>query len=77
MDHLNKEKLEKVQMRLWRLSHAFKGVAGIFRGNKQELPLNNDELSGLGELFNIFSDELSTLEDILGCGYDSKAITKD
>ena len=77
MEHLNKEKLQIIQMRLWRLASGLRGISALFRGDHQESPLTNEEQNGIGDIFNILASELFVLEDILSCGYDSKAITKD
>ena len=75
-EHLSKEKLEHVEEGLWQVESALNGLGAIFRSGRNELPLDEDEWFGIGQIFKIFSHRISVLNDILQYGDDSMAITK-
>ena len=75
-EHLSKEKMEHVENGLWEISSALNGLGSVFQGGKNEIPLENDEWFGVGQMLKIISQRASSLEDILRCGHDSMAITK-
>ncbi len=51
--------------RLGDLSRSLTGVAGLFQAGSREIPLQNDELNGIGNLLYMLSNELLAVEDIL------------
>ena len=73
MTHLNKEKIDDVCKRLWATSGALNGLGALFEQATRDPCLDGDEFFGLGQLLKNLSQELSKLEDILHCGYDSRA----
>ena len=78
--HLSKEKMEHITNRLWELECSLEGLGALFQGARTDRDgssFDTDELFGMGQLFKGLSKQVSVLEDILKCGYDSRAITKD
>ena len=76
-EHLTKEKMEYVERGLWEVESALNGLGGLFQGGRSDIPLGEDEWFGMGQVLKIFSQRISALDDILRCGCDSMAITKD
>lgn len=76
LKHLNKKKVEAVNDRLWQVESGLKGLGSLFKNQSRHASYSQDELFGLGQLLQHLSYELSVLEDVLHCGYDSKAMKK-
>ena len=78
-EHLTKEKLDVVIDNLWEVESSLNGLAGLFqtRENPGDACIDTDALYGIGHNLKLIANKVSTLEDILRCGYDSRAITKD
>ena len=76
-EHLTKEKMEYVEQGLWEVESALNGLGAIFRSGKNELLPDEDEWFGIGQILKIFAHRISLLDDILRCGHDSMAITKN
>ena len=74
--HLSKTKIEHITLRLGTAHASLNGLGALFQ-SRREIDFDDDELFGIGELVKGQAKELSVLEDILRCGYDSRAITKD
>ena len=73
LDHLTSPKLEKVKERLWTASGSLKGLSGLFTQGHRDTSFDDGEIYGIGQLLKKISEEISILEDILNCGYDSMA----
>ncbi|MCB0368134.1 MAG: hypothetical protein KDD50_00645 [Bdellovibrionales bacterium] len=73
MNHLSKEKLEKVCERLWCAHGSLKGLGGLFTQGCRDICFDDGEFYGIGLLLKKMSEELEILEDILRCGKDSAA----
>lgn len=69
--HLDDEKLDQVALRLLELEGSLKGLGVLFQYHGNESAPSPDELSGIGQLLKGLAKEVSILEDILRCGYDS------
>ena len=74
--HLTHKKLEDVCFQLFQIQSGLKGLGSLFEFQSRGISLDSDELYGIGQLIKQLAHELSVQEDILRCGYDSKAITK-
>ena len=68
MESTNKESLGKVYHRLSQVEGALKGLAAMFIVSNDEIPLEKEELFGLGYLLQILSQETRKVEDFLRCG---------
>ncbi|MDC1174189.1 hypothetical protein OAT67_02265 [Bacteriovoracaceae bacterium] len=75
--HLTQEKMDDVCFRLFQVQMGLNGLGSLFEFQSREAVYDPDEFHGIGQLIKQQSKELSILEDILRCGYDSRAITKD
>ena len=75
--HLAKEKMEHVTNRLWEIETSLEGLGSLFEDQSSDSVFEPDELFGIGQLVKGQARELAILGDILKCGYDSMAITKD
>lgn len=75
--HLTKERFDEVCNRLWKVHSALNGAGSLFEYQSREAFYDQDELFGMGQIFKQLSKELEILEDILRCGYDSRALTKN
>lgn len=74
MNHLNERILNKVKERLWEVNSSLKGIASLFQKESgYSVCIEADEFFGIGTFLKKQAEELSILEDILNCGYDSMA----
>ena len=76
LKHLTKNRFDNVCNRLFEIQSGLDGLGSLFEFQSREANLSPDELFGVGQLMKQLSRELSTQEDILRCGYDSRAVTK-
>ena len=53
------------------------GMAALLQGQGRDACPDADDFFGMGQAIKGISKELSILEDILRCGHDSMALTKD
>lgn len=68
--NLDKKKMDDMAARLYQLEVSLNGLGSLFQYNKREMPLENEELFGIGALLKALSREASCLEDML-CDGDS------
>lgn len=73
MNHLDKDKLDKVCERLWHAHGSLLGLGGLFTQGTRDICFDDGEFYGIGLLIKTISQELEILEDILRCGIDSTA----
>lgn len=73
MNHLNKKLIDKVCDRLWEVEGSLKGLGGLFTKSLNNFCFEGEEVFGIGQLLKKLADEISRSEDILRCGYDSRA----
>lgn len=74
MNHLNERILGKVKERLWNVSSSLNGIGKLFQKEENfSICMDADESFGIGTYLKKQAEELSILEDILNCGYDSMA----
>lgn len=62
---MNSKKHEEICHQVWVLSGALKGIGALFQRQSIEMPYEQSELFGLGQLFSKLSDNLSELEDAI------------
>ena len=74
--HLTKERFDDVCYRLFKIQSGLNGLGSLFEFQSSENCFSVDELFGMGQIIKQLSRELSIQEDILRCGYDSRAVTK-
>lgn len=72
--HLNQKKLDDVCCRISQVQSGLNGLGSLFEFQLGDVIYDPDELHGIGQLLKHLSRELSTLEDILRCGYDSRTV---
>jgi hypothetical protein len=72
MDHVNSELIGYVKDRLFEISGTLKGCGALFKHVRDSTCLEENEFFGIGLLLDKVSDDISSLDDILGCGRDSK-----
>ena len=78
-DYLSEKKLAHVTNRLWEVESSLRGLARLFQ-YKEEIGVVDfdvEEFFGIGQLLTVLSREISVQEDILKCGFDSRAITEE
>ena len=75
--HLNQKNLDDVCWRLYQVQSGLNGLGSLFEFQSKDAVYDPDELHGIGQLLKHLSRELSALEDILRCGYESRAVKKD
>ena len=68
MESTKKEALEKAYNRLSQIEEAMRGLGAMFTVTNHQLPLEGEELYGLGCLLQIISRETSRVEQFLRCG---------
>lgn len=73
LDHLDPEKLRQCCIRLWKISGGLNGLGALLKSQTQETCYEDGELFGIGQILKSFSYEISVIEDILQCGYDSRS----
>ena len=75
--HLTKERFDSVCHRLFEIQSGLDGLGSLFESQRGEASFSPAELFGVGQLIKQLSRELSIQEEILRCGYDSRAVTKE
>lgn len=73
LEHLTPKKVEAICIRLWSVRGSLRGVGALLEQQSLSACYETDELFGLGQLCKSFSGQLDKIEDILRCGYDSRA----
>ena len=73
LKHLTPQKVAYIACRLSTVSSALNGFGSLFLHQGNETCIGPDEYAGIGDLLQGLSKEVSRLEDILRCGYDSIA----
>ena len=68
MELTNKKTLDKACHRLSQVEGAIRGLGAMFIISGNEIPLEREELFGLGYLLQILSQETRKVEDFLRCG---------
>lgn len=77
IEHLNSKKIRKVCEQLWMIEGSLRGLGASLQQQSTSPCYDADELFGLGQLLKVLSEKISVLEDILTCGYDSRANAKE
>jgi len=75
--HLTGEKVEALCIQLWAIRGSLKGMGALLEQQCHDPCYEGDEMFGLGQLCKLLSDQLDRIEDILRCGYDSRAAQED
>ena len=75
--HLTKDKLSNACDRMLNIQSGLYGLGSLFEYQSSDACFSPDELFGIGQLLKQISHELSIQEDILSCGYDSRAVKKE
>ena len=74
MDHLNKKIINDISHRLWGLEGSLMGLGALFeQAHDGDFCFESKEIFGIGQLLKVLSAETARLDDILRCGYDSRA----
>ena len=73
LEHLNPKKIGKVAGRLSVASSSLNGLGSLFYFQSRESCMDQSEFAGIGYLLQEIAGEISRVEDILRCGYDSTA----
>ena len=68
MEFMEKKKLNEAYTRLLEIERAMKGLAAVLFTTTDDIPLSNEDLSGLGHLLQIFSREINRVEGFLRDG---------
>lgn len=76
MKHITKNRFDKTCQRIFEIQSGLNGLGSLFESQGIETHLSPSELFGVGQLIKILAHDLSIQEDILRCGYDSRAVTK-
>ena len=74
--HLSKNKFNHVRQNLLQIENGLSGLGALFEDQGATWALSQNELFGIGQIIKLMGHQLSIQNDILDCGYDSKAITK-
>ena len=75
--HLTKDKLSNACGRIFDIQSGLYGLGSLFEYQSSDACFSTSELFGIGQLLKQISHELSIQEDILRCGYDSRAVKKE
>ena len=74
MKHLNEKIMSDVENRIWAVEGALMGLGGLFEQScNKDFCFDPQELFGIGQLLKSLSIEVTRINDILRCGYDSLA----
>ena len=74
--HLTRGRFDNICNRIFEIQCGLDGLGSLFESQSRQTSLSPDELCGVGQLMKQLVRELSIQEDILRCGYDSRAVTK-
>ena len=74
--HITRKRFDNACNRLFEIQSGLDGLSSLFEFQSSDACFNPGELSGMGQLLKLLARELSTQEDILRCGYDSRAVLK-
>ena len=75
--HLTKDRFSNACHRIFEIQSGLNGLGSLFEFQSQHSCISPDEFFGIGKLIKLLSEELSIQEEILRCGYDSSAVTKE
>ena len=70
--HLDDQKIDNIALKLLEIENSLKGLGGLFQHHGNDTALNAEELFGIGQLLKKLAYEVSIIEDLLRCGYDSR-----
>ena len=74
--HPTKNKLSNTCNCIFDIQSGLYGLGSLFESQSSDACFSPSELFGIGQLLKQISRELSVQEDILRCGYDSRAVKK-
>ena len=75
--HLTKDRFSNACHRLFDIQSGLNGLGSLFEFQSQHSCISPDEFFGIGKLIKRLAEDLSIQEEILRCGYDSSAVTKE
>ena len=76
LSHLSGKKVDSICCELWKNSGSLKGMSAVLKQQMNHPCYEGGELFGIGQLLESLSEQISRQEDILQCGYDSRAVSK-
>ena len=74
--HLTKKRFDNACNQIFHIQCGLSGLGSLFEFQSVEACFSNEEFFGMGQVIKQLARELSIQEDILRCGYDSRAVNE-